>query len=456
MAKKNVEQILNGLEKEKLIEILIKACDKDKVLKEKLLFEYGESDSMTNKQLENMLNKVIKSYAGRYKFIEYNQMSDFSDSLLNVLEKISQNMDIKKRISSILTFLTKAIESYNYVDDSNGYIGDVISSTLAELLNGILEVDKLNIKEVNSIFNEVLKYTDNECLDASSEYRIIIFNYLIELVDNDIMRRQLEDRVNIKINEALEDHFGNYKFEALKHVLLDIKMNFGTGKEVEEFIQENLEISTFRKIVIDKFIASKNYVKAIELIRESEEMDKGYAGLVNNWRKLRYEMYKEIGATDEQFKLAKELYDNWNFEYYHELKLLSKGKEKELYEQLKGEARAKNSKYLYSNRMYRELIVEENDLKAILEVAMSHPSSITEYVDTLIGTYEKEVIEIYEVFIKEASESATDRKKYKVVCKHIKEFSKYISLEKKIVLINGLIANYKRRPAFIDELNKFL
>ena len=456
IAKKNLKDVFNELEKEELIEILMQICDKDKIIKNKLLFEYVQAVSMTAKQLEKLMDKIIKSYAGRYKFVEYKKMNDFSETLFDVLEKISKNTDVKSKIINILTFLTKAIEAFEYVDDSNGHLGDVVNNALEELFKEVVVAKELDIKDKSEIFNEVLEYTDNKCLDDSSEYKTMIFKYLIELVDNDIMRKKLEDKINVRIEEAAGAVFAKHIIEPLKNILLDIKMRFGNDKEVEEFIKGNMEITSFRKIVVQKLVASGNYNKAIAIICEGEEVDKGYNGLVSEWKKLKYEVYKMAGERDEQFKLAKELYDNWNFEYYHELKMLSKGKEKELYEQLKKEARAKNSKYLYSNRMYRELIVEENDFEAILEVVVNHPSAITEYADKLIGTYKKEVIEIYEFFIKELSDDASERKQYKVICKQIKEFSKYIEIEKKIKFINGLIEKYKRRPAFIDELSKLL
>ena len=71
MAKKNLRDVFNELEKEDLIEILMQICDKDKIIKNKLLFEYVQAVSMTTKQLEKLMDKIIKSYAGRYKFVEY-------------------------------------------------------------------------------------------------------------------------------------------------------------------------------------------------------------------------------------------------------------------------------------------------------------------------------------------------------------------------------------------------
>ncbi len=49
---------------------------------------------------------------------------------------------------------------------------------------------------------------------------------------------------------------------------------------------------------------------------EGEKQDKQYAGLVSNWKKIRYIAYKELLLKEEQEKLAKELLLAGDFEYY--------------------------------------------------------------------------------------------------------------------------------------------
>ena len=456
MAKKDIRAVFNGLKKDELIEILMQICEKDKIIKEKLLFEYAESSSVGKKKLESVIDKVIKKYAGRHEFIEYREVGYFANDMFEILDKVTQNTNIKDNLTNTLIFMTKAIESFQFADDSNGDIGDLVYSCLENLQNQAVTVSEENDKSRNEIFSEILKYTENEVLDFSGEYIVSIINIALILVDNDILRKKLENKVEFLLEKANDEEYGGYEIEAYKHILLDMKRKFASEKEIQKFINDNINISSFRKLVIDEYLKVKDYEMALKIIIEGEEVDKQYRGIVSDWQNLRYNIYKEMGAKDEQYKLAMELYKDRNFAYYNELKLMSTGKEKELYEKLKEYEKTKNKDYFYKDSMYINLILIEDDMEALLEVVVKDPSSITYYADKLFRVYKKEVADIYEFFIKEEADRASDRKRYKALCKYIKEFLKYADLERKTKLVDELLEKYKKKPAFVDELNKIL
>ena len=82
------------------------------------------------------------------------------------------------------------------------------------------------------------------------------------------------------------------------------------------------------------------------------------------------------------------------------------------------------------------------------------PSQLESYADQLAEKYPEDVIEIYQNYIHATAKSATDRKRYKGVCKIIKRYKKYAGEEKQAELIQQLSTEYAKRPAFIDELGK--
>lgn len=75
------------------------------------------------------------------------------------------------------------------------------------------------------------------------------------------------------------------------------------------------------------------------------------------------------------------------------------------------------------------------------------------YAHILVDKYYDEVKEIYINLIKKEADLANCRSRYNTVCQTIKRARKIF--EKDInVLIKELYIKYKRKPAFIGELNK--
>lgn len=211
-------------------------------------------------------------------------------------------------------------------------------------------------------------------------------------------------------------------------ILFDMIKEYGTKKEADDFIKDNLIFTYFRELLINKHIKEKNYHKVIELTLEGEKQDKQYAGLISKWKKIRYAAYKELSLKKEQFQLAKELLLDGDFEYYNELKEIAAGDKVVLYNNLKQEL--KNDKGRYGRSIYLKLIVEENDLDEIMEFIRENPTNIEEYAHMLVGKFKDEVINIYNKYIKSSANSSLNRRDYQRVCEILKRYKKIAGEEK--------------------------
>lgn len=173
---------------------------------------------------------------------------------------------------------------------------------------------------------------------------------------------------------------------------------------------------------------------------------------MSKWKKIRYEAYKKLSLKEEQEKLAKELLFDGDFGYYSELKELVNLDKALFYNSLKKEL--KKHKGWNSRRIYLKLIVEEKDLDEIMEVVRGNPGSIEEYAQMLVKQYKDEVIQIYTSHIKQVASHSSDRRDYQGVCAIIKRYKKIAGKKNQDELIQELIALYRKRPAFLDELSK--
>jgi len=315
-----------------------------------------------------------------------------------------------------------------------------------------MECDDLELPQREKVFHKLLKQSSSKVFDGWEEFRMDLFRLCGQFADVEALR----DELRRNIEQEIDKHSGNpskkYSHERLHEILYEMIQTYGTAEEAEQFIQDHLNIKSFREKWIHKYMKEQNYEKVIELALEGEKLDQPYQGLVSRWKKLRYIAYKELSWKEKQVELAKELLFEGDFEYYHDLKALMTGNQEKFYHGLKQDL--KNSKSWRTKSMYLTLIEEENDLDALLEFVKENPSNIEEYAEGLVGRFKDEVIEIYHHYIQSATSSSSNRKDYQRVCKIIQKYKKVAGPKQQENMISRLSDLYKKRPAFVDELSK--
>lgn len=146
-------------------------------------------------------------------------------------------------------------------------------------------------------------------------------------------------------------------------------------------------------------------------------------GLVSKWKKFRYAAYKALSLRREQKLLAKDLFMNGDFDFYHELKTLAKDPD-QFYMQLKQELQ-KHSGW-QARRLFQILIEEENDTDALMEFVRAYPDCIEQYPEYLVDFYKEEIQEMYKEYIKITANCASNRKGYQDVCEMIRRYENVV------------------------------
>ncbi|MBV4437245.1 SWIM zinc finger family protein [Clostridium tyrobutyricum] len=453
--KPSMEKILESLSKKKLIDIIENIVENDDVLKNRIVFKYSQVDRDKEiKRCKELMNSIVRKYKGRDGFISYSEAYDFADEMEIILERIKviceTGNDLLLSLEIAFMILNKSMEAFQYTDDSDGNIGMFVSETI-KLIGEIAHSSK-NMNISREIFNKLLKEAESDVFDGWNDYRIDLIEICSEFADNEEFREQLKIRIESLINGMSDNSYSKYGIERMSLILFNIIDKYGKRKESEKFIQKNIGFSSFRKILIDRFMKAGNYLKVLDLTVEGEKHDKNYAGLVLEWKKLRYKAYKKLSYRKEQERLAKDLLFNGEFEYYEELKKLNNGNYKDFYDNIK--TKIKNCKNWQAGAVYLKLIVQEKDIDELMKYVKENPSSIEKYSYLLIEKYEEEVINLYGKNIREEARMASKRVEYKRVCKIIRRYKKVAGKEKTKEIIDELRAIYKRRPAFLDEMGK--
>lgn len=451
----SIKEILDTVSREELIKIIVAMAQKDETLENSLIVRYSKDDDTQElKKCKKLMESIVRKYQGREGFITYRETYGFTNEMEDILEKASDTDDVLLALDIAFLLLIEAIEAFQYADDSNGKIGQLVSETIDTIGEIVSDSTDLDSVLKSEIFDKLLKLSDDTVFDGWEDYRIDLLRLCIEFADVESLRNKLREKIEDMVGESSGDAYKKYSDEAMLQILFEITDIYGTEEEAVEFIKQNLNYASFRELLIDKRTKEKNFQGVIELALEGEKQDKQYAGLVSKWKKIRYEAYKQISQKNEQQKLAKELLFDGNFEYYRELKELSTGNETALYNSLKQELKENNGWGWRGRSIYLQLIKQEKDLDEIMAFVRKNPDSIEDYAGMLLEKFRDEVIEIYKEHIKEAASFAKNRRDYQGVCGMIKRYKKIAGKQNQETIINELTAFYKKRPAFVDELGK--
>lgn len=447
-----LQDVLHNLSKGELIDIIINISHSDLTLENSIFVRYSKGGHQLELEAcQKLIDSIIRKHTGREGFIKYRDTRAFVNDLDDVIDKarLTENASLAMDISLLL--LGEAIGAFQYADDSGGDIGYLITETLeliGEIANNSIEMGHQKVE----IFEKLLEQIDSEVFDGWVDYKIELLNICFEFADDETNRKQLKIMIESMLNEKTSDRYTHYGNESLLQLLFQLIEQYGTQEEAEQFINGHLQYSTFREQLLNKYIKDKNYHMVIEVAIEGEKQDQQYPGLLSTWKKYRYTAYKFLSLKEEQRSLAKELLLNGDFKYYRDLKELASENQELFYQNLKHEL--KPGKGWHTSRIFLKLIEEENDLEELLGFVKDNPSYIESYAEKLIKPYKEEVINIYKKYIKSTASTASNRRDYQEVCYKITRYKKIAGKQEQSELINELIALYRRRPAFIDELGK--
>ena len=453
--KQDFPSMLKGLKKEELIKIILEITDDNPDIKKQLLFTY----SATTNELSDS-DKLIKEYirrASRKGFIEWNQVDSALQGAEMVLEKAHSKIvqgNYKNAVLLGITVLSNIVEMIQYADDSNGSIGGAISWSIRIIDQAISKgVEFIPLHEQSELFEVIVKEAMNEQYDGWSEWRFDLLRICIPLCRVKGLRTILEEKLGFLLKQTETDSWsGDYDRTQLKKLQLAIIESFDEKEKAQQFIYNHLHLHDFRKMAIEHELANGQFDKVIQLAQEGERMAaKKWPGLMKTYKEYRYQAYELTEALEKQKELAREFLLDNDYSYYEKFKKLYTANEwTEELDKLLARFQEQNN----LSKAYLSILKEEWLTTYILDYCKNNVSTITDLYLYLIESHPDEINRLFDEYILIASEEASDRKQYKKVTSIIKKYSKVCGSTQPISLIDELKETYKRRPAFVDELNK--
>lgn len=451
-AQSDLTAVLNELPKDELIRIIEEFTYEDLIVKNRLLLQYStKTAGQEVESFKSLMRAIVSKYLGREGFIGYRETSDFADELGDCLLKIENSEDPLLAMDLSFLLLEESIEAFQYADDSSGDIGDLVEGTLEMIDVKVAEAIESAYDQQQALFEKLLQQCERPIFEGWEEFRDTLLSIATYFAGDEENRKMLTRKIESLIEEGATDYTRRYHNERMSHLLFKIIEEYGTEEEAERFIQDHLDYSSFREQLIQRYITAEKYEQVIQLATDGERKDAEFRGLVSKWQQYRYAAYKGLSRHEEQKALAKELFMAGDFAYYQELKELAENPA-QYYVQLKEELQRQSG--WQAKSLFRSLIEEEHDVTELLAFVQANPQLIEQYADDLIKLYPEEIQAIYYAYIISKSAGALNRGAYQEVCRTIRRYAKIVGKQHQQSIVDELRKNYRRKPAFMDELSR--
>jgi len=452
----SIDAILDSLDRKELVRIIKEQADMDENVESKIIAKYSICD-LTKGEYKKIISSALNRCMNR-GFIPYNASSSACSGAESVLGKAQDNLKagrVAQALTAAQAVLEKMVAALQYADDSGGSIGSCIESSLEIYQDASKR--KLDEKTRKDPINYLVKDWDNE--------RYKGWDWGLQLLEMaiDIHVGQSEaEKVLAAIESCFENSAPNEKHKwhdgtvyRLKHKVL-----FKTGKtgEAERFFNENLHVPEFRRIAIEEAFKNKNYERVIELVDSGIESDTKLAGLVHEWKRWKLKVYQARNEKDKIRTLSLEFFLGGGTDSYEVYKATFPEDEWPAeYKRLTGRLQEALDRSHVAFGLLGFIFVKEKEIGKLLELVKRSPGSISGYEKILLPVYPDEVISMVAEKLREEADDAGARNEYWRLCNYgLKHLLEIKGRDKALELIEEFRQKYPRRPAMLEEINKFM
>jgi hypothetical protein len=448
-------KVLNELSKEELMRIIVQVAEQDDLFKNNLMVKYVQGKDRTQQLAlrKKLMDAIVDKYTGEEGFIPYRETHHFAQDMLSFLDELDSEIDNSgSTIEIVLMVLREGVAAFQYADDSDGSIGMLVEECLERIRAIVSSLEDEDVSSRALIFERLLNVCNSDMFEGWDNFETEMLQICAEFASEERFRQQLKAAVEQKIASAVQMGYGEYTVEMLLQLLFQLLKDHGSQEEVNKFMEEHLQYSSFRELAVEQAMRGRDYRRAIQLAEEGEHNDQNRLGLLTKWKNFRYAAYKELSLPNEQRQLARELLLDGDYMYYQELESLAEGDKEVFYRAILVEL--KKSGNWRTRDVYLKLISDKDDRAEMAAYVRANPTAIENYAARLSADYYEEMEQIYSDYIYKVAASSTNRKEYQQVCAILKRYRKVFGTSGQSRIVVKLRNEYSRRPAFLDELSK--
>ncbi len=465
-----LEKILEQLSEVELRKLMLYFAKKDKSIKAHLLTKYANLAGDTGKEhFKNLVKSIIDAHTGgRHGFIEYQEASRLGNKLFDLIYNTKKTLPNGSEIQ--LVYLCEAIivqlaKAYQYADDSSGSMGMAMEEAISQLTTLASKESDYPQDLVQYIYEFAMR--ENSLAEENGDWAYSIRDLVVTAARKQEQIQALINELETVIEQAKNQQANfssKYRAESAAEMKLELLEDWFSKEEAETFLYKNLQYSKFRTQALEKAMQEKRYDEVAKLANEGIEFDtqRNYAGLVNQWKEW---LRKLANATGDKKTLAemteKMFLESNRMNYYQELKSqLSKAEWKEKVEQFLKKYRAKERPTYWGprfNHMVGIILEAEERWDDLMVEIEKNPSLdlLEKYRKYLGKRFSEKYLELYDGHVRSFMENNTGRSIYQNACEYLKVMQNLGGKNRVDKIISDWRATYPRRPAMLEELEKF-
>ena len=454
----SVDDLLQQVNEADLKKFVKEAVQKNKDFRNlfRLRFQYANEPDAYDKYAAMIIDNA-KAYT-RKGFIDYYDSTKALKAAIDIANEAGTAFE--KGNYRIVFDASRAIikevqEIIHYMDDSNGQAGDCIETGF-DYLHQMAE----NADVPALLRHEIFEYAFTEF--NKPQYSDFGFDHqMLGLLVAAVTESEQCERTLQKLDEQLNLTDSEYRQKELLDAKIELLNKYGKEKEALKIVEANLQHWEFRKEMIKKYLAQKNYDEAKKLAREAFENEKKKAWHGNTFRWEDWMLTIAISENDISAirRYSRQFYfERFNQEHYNIYK----------------NTFAKNEWTTECNK-WIEWFILKGKITIPQLYALANIYIAEKYFDRLLvllqknpdyefaqqcspflkDKYEKELLQIYRIALLNYAQNNTGRNFYIEMRKRLKDLQMLPSGKPLVKeLVEYFLRMYKNRPAMIDELHK--
>lgn len=455
-----IAAIIEKLEESELRQLITYLAGRQETVRSHLLTKYAHLlEVVSESQYKQLVQSYIDAHSGG-GFLGYRQADQLGDKLYDLVE----NADSDNPVAEF--YLCKALifqlaEVFQNADDSSGSLGGAMENAFQRLYNLADEDMDTPIEVVRSI----LEYAIEECnmdiyqgWDWDSNLRFLA----CQAVRTKEQATKVIEVLDESIAKNKEKKYSNYTIERNKNLKHDLLKQYYSPIEAEQYLQDNLQYSSFRKMALEKAMAEKNYDVVRQLAEEGIILDQEKApGRVADWKKWLISLSEETGDTASLIEINEELFfSRGEMGYYRKLKEIIPKKEwtTKVDHYIQQFRKREDPRWQATfNRYVANILEEEKRLEELMVEIKKSPAlrRLDQYHDLLGKQFTEDYLILYEKLIRHHMDSNTGRSSYVECCRYIDKIVRLDGLDKAKKIVSDWRKQYPRRRAMIEELARY-
>lgn len=439
--KSNLKEILNGADKEELIDFILSLRSYYKdipvIIRKSFISSSDEDFLKANREELLAFYNTLKPTSSSETFTKY-----FNQLLLLHDRARAESKERNYLRSTLLYMLLYEMVSYPSVGMDH-YLFNSHYVRIAQEALLPLSDKKYTPRESQLIFDYLMTIS-TELKDNSQITTLLQIMKIYITTEKDF-----DNYYEILLMVAENEDLLPYDRNSLLFLEYELLMMVGRTDAAKELHDENPNVSEFRFMEAESLLGKGKVYEALAIVKEGTLQAGSNWDDRIRWLYLEAKIYKLLSSFADLVEVTRNLLALGEYKAYLDLKRIINAKEWQgIYEKLiEDEEIKKNTK-----GVYKRIILEEDDKRRLLDFIKENPELIVEHYDFLNPEYDLEASKLLASYIDDYGTRLIGKKDYEYITQLVEKLFIYGQNKLANETIMGLIMKNKSRKALHTAL----